>query len=236
MGLRPARAIRDIKGQPWARISKSRPRKSFVKGAPRPRVRQYDMGTDKFYDCEVDLVCSSPVQLRDNCMEAARQSANKYLDNSLPANYYLKLRKYPHLVLREHAALGVAGADRISKGMKKAFGRPKGRLAQMFLNEVLFTCRVPTAGVPAAKEAFRRASRKLSGKWKPVVTDITQEAWNLEKQGREAKVFKKIEEEKPEAAAVPGAAAAAAAPAAEAGKAEAGKAEEKTEKKAEKKG
>jgi large subunit ribosomal protein L10e len=227
MGIRPAKTVRDIKGQPWARVSQATPRKSFVKGAPRPKVRQYDMGADKYYEQEMELVAETPVQLRDNAMEAARQAANGYLDRTLVADYYLKLRKYPHLVLREHAALGVAGADRISKGMKKAFGRPKGRLAQFQLGDAFFTCRVPTAGVPAAREAFRRASRKLSGKWRLVFRDITNEPWNLEKKGREAKVFKKVEIEKPATPGAPVPGAPAAAPAAEAGKAEAPKSEEK---------
>lgn len=227
MGLRPAKTIREIKAQPWARISTKRPRKSFVKGAPRPKVRQYDMGSDKYYEAELDMVCISPVQLRDNSMEAARQAANKHFDKSLPMNYYLKVLKYPHLVLREHAALGVAGADRISKGMKRAFGRPKGRIAQVHLNEALFRCRVPTSGIPAAKEAYRRAAGKLSGKWHVVTKDITQEAHNLAKKGKEAVVFKSAEVEKPAATAVTPTAATPA----EGAKAEEAKGEAKKEEK-----
>src|SRR3989304_2494943 len=124
MGLRPARTMRTIRGQAWARISQRKPRRSYIKGAPHPKTRQYDMGTLRVYDIQLELIAVKPVNLRDNALEAGRMTANKYLELTMPGNYYLKLNKYPHHVLREKTALGVAGSDRISKGMKLAFGKP----------------------------------------------------------------------------------------------------------------
>lgn len=229
MGLRPARTVRYAMGQVWARISQKKPRKSYVKGAPRPKVRQYHMGSDKYYELEMHLVPATDVQIRDNSLESARQAANKYLEKKLISNYYFHLAKYPHLVLREHSALGVAGADRISKGMKRAFGRPKGRLARILAGELIFLVRCMRKDSQVVKKALKRAELKMSGKLKVTVKDITQEPWNLAKQGREAKVYasKEVKEEKP--------AEAAETETAEAASPEEGKAEKAEEKKAEKK-
>ena len=212
MGLRPARTCRDDHGQPWARMSRATPRKCFVKGAPRPKVRQYIMGADKFYELQMDLVAQDEVRLRDNALEAARQISNKYLGKNLPLNYYFQILKYPHYVIREHSALGVAGSDRISKGMKLAFGKPKGRTAAVWKGESVFRARFMNEDLPVVKEAIRRGRAKLSGFFKMVTTDISKEEWNIAK-GTVAKVFKVKEEAKPEAAAAaPGAPAPTAAP------------------------
>lgn len=196
MGLRPARTVRELKGQAWARISKSKPRKSFVKGAPHPKVRQYNMGTDKRFELEVEVVPDRDIQLRDNSIESARQAANKHLEKTLFENYFLQVVSYPHLVVREHSALGVAGADRISKGMKLAFGKPKGRMARIRAGEVVLRARIMKADLPALKEAMRRAQGKMSGAYTLVIRDITADSKNLARSiiGRK---MKKKEEAKP---------------------------------------
>ncbi len=210
MGIRPARTIRDWKGQPWSRMSRRRPRKSFVKGAPHPKIRQYNMGTDKRFEIEVHMVPDIRLQLRDNSIEAARQAANKYLEKTLMDNFFLQVVSFPHLVVREHTALGVAGADRISKGMKAAFGKPKGRMARVKAGDPVFRARIMKKDLPALKEALRRSQRKLSGNYSLIVRDITADTVNLARSvlGRK---MKKKEVEKPvvaEGAAAEGAAAA----------------------------
>ncbi len=203
MGLRPAKTIREIKGQPWARISTSKPRKSFVKGAPRPKVRQYNMGTDKRFELEVELVPDFGLHLRDNAIESARQAVNKQLEKTLIDNYFLQVVSYPHLVVREHSALGVAGADRISKGMKKAFGKPKGRMAQVRAGDAVLRARIMEKDLPALKEAFKRGQAKLSGSYTLIIRDIRQDEKNLARSVIGRKMKKKEEAPKPEAAAAP---------------------------------
>ncbi len=196
MGLRPARTIRKAQGQQWARISFSKPRKSFVKGAPRPKVRQYEMGADRYYEYRIDLVCKGPIHVRDNAIEAARQAANKYLEKMLLVeNYFFKVLKYPHLVIREHSALGVAGADRISKGMKLAFGRPKGRMCRVNKGDSMFVVFCDEKSLKVAKIALTRAMLKLSGEYTFAVIDIRNEPVNLAKKGKAARVAKKVVEE-----------------------------------------
>jgi len=191
MGLRPARAIRAAQGQIWARTSQKKPRKCYVKGAPRPKVRQYNMGADQYFEIQADLVAESPIHLRDNAIEAGRQAANKYLEKKLFTAFAFKVLKYPHYVIREHSALGVAGADRISKGMKKAFGKPKGRMCLVDKGDSIFRVWAFAKDLPAVKAALKRARLKMSGSYSVAVTDISKEDWNLEKKGKEVKVFKK---------------------------------------------
>ncbi|NYZ78484.1 50S ribosomal protein L16 [Candidatus Micrarchaeota archaeon] len=212
MGLRPARTCRYVRGHVWARISRRKPRKSYVKGAPHPKVRQYNMGVDKRYDLEVTLVAQRPMQLRDNCLEAGRQAANKFLEKNIFQNFFLQVSKYPHLVLREHSALGVAGADRISKGMKLAFGRPKGRLARLKNGDAVFTARVYYKDLNPMKDGLIRAARKLGGGFKIVSRDISKDPINL---ARKEHVFKTKEEPKPVAAAATAVPAAGTAPGAQ---------------------
>lgn len=192
MALRPAKTCRSPRGQPWARISLKTPRKSFVKGAPNPRVRQYNMGVDKRYEIEAMLVAEEAIQIRDNALEAARQAANKFLEKHLPGNYFLQLVAYPHLVHREHSMLGVAGADRISKGMKLAFGRPKSRLARLDKGDAVFIARVMEQDLPLLKQAFSRAEKKMSGKYLLKTRDIRRDPLNL---ARREHIFEAVEEE-----------------------------------------
>ncbi|MFH0835634.1 MAG: 50S ribosomal protein L16 [Candidatus Micrarchaeota archaeon] len=192
-GIRPAKTIRDLKAQPWTRTSRRRPRKSFVKGVPHTKIRQFNMGSDKRYDFEITLVAREGIQLRDNSIEAARMAANKVLEKEIPANYFLQVVSYPHVVLREHSAMGVAGADRISKGMKRAFGKPKGRLARVRKGKVVFLVRVYKTAERTVKKALKRASIKLSGHYDVKVRDITKDAINLAR-STEAEVIEAVAE------------------------------------------
>jgi large subunit ribosomal protein L10e len=193
MGLRPARTIREVKGQPWARISRKKPRKSYVKGAPNVKVRQFNMGSDRYFELEVDLVPDRSLHLRDNSIESARQAINKVLEKGLMDNFFLQVLKYPHLVVREHSALGVAGADRISKGMKRAFGKPKGRMARINAGEAVFRARIQAKDLPVAKKAFKRGQLKMSGAYQLIIRDISNQKWNVDKKARGVVSFRKKE-------------------------------------------
>lgn len=139
------------------------------------------MGKNKRFEVELELVADYDVQVRDNAIEAARMAANKHLEKALEHNYFLRVAKYPHHVLREHAALGVAGSDRISKGMKGAFGKPKGRMALVNKGTALFRVRCEESAIKVAKEALKRANLKIPGKYEVTVRDIRKDPLNLER-------------------------------------------------------
>jgi large subunit ribosomal protein L10e len=167
MAIRPARCVRDGNKVAWTRFSKRKPRKSYIKTMPHKELNQHRMGTDKEdYDAVYHLALKDDILiLRDNAIEAARQSTNKVLETKMPGNYYFIVRVYPHHIIRENKMVAGAGADRIQKGMRRAFGKPMDRAARLKKNQALFTVRVygGKTNESAVREAFKRAKMKLSG-------------------------------------------------------------------------
>jgi len=172
MGIRPAKSIRDADKVAWTRYSRSRPRKSFIKAMPHANLHQFRMGAMKpDFDLEVSLVSEEPVIIRDNAIESARQSSNKYLETEIAGAYYFVVRVYPHHVVRENKMISGAGADRLQKGMRRSFGRPTGKAARLKKGSKLFTVYTYKGNEKHLKKAFDRAVRKLSGKFRVVAAE-----------------------------------------------------------------
>jgi large subunit ribosomal protein L10e len=164
MGLRPARTCRNLDKAPWSRYSKKKPRKSFVKALPHLTLLVYEMGNRKqHFDFTYNLVADRDIQLRDNSLESARQAANKYLEKNILNLYFFKVRVYPHNVIRENKMIAGAGADRLQKGMRQAYGRATDRAARIHAGQEVFTVNVAKENAPHIMEAFKRAKKKMSG-------------------------------------------------------------------------
>ncbi len=165
MGDRPGRCYRDKDNKPYTRVSERRPRKSYIKGVPAIKTRDFENGDLKNkddYGIELKLSVDKDVQIRHNAIEAARMNANKHLKESLgEKNYFLKVLVYPHHVLRENPLATGAGADRFQEGMTKAFGNPIGRAARMDKGQGFMLVRVAEGKLDVAKEALRIAKHKL---------------------------------------------------------------------------
>ncbi|MEW5996717.1 MAG: 50S ribosomal protein L16 [Candidatus Micrarchaeota archaeon] len=169
MGLRPARCIRTTKKRSWTRFSQSKPRKSYIKAMPHKDLNVYRMGAPRQdFNYTASLVADVPVVLRDNAIESARQSANKELESKAAGNYFFLVRVYPHEVLRENKMVAGAGADRIQKGMRQSFGKPTDRAARLGKGQALFTVSTYAANEEFVARAFRKATMKLSGRFRVV--------------------------------------------------------------------
>ncbi|MBN2478506.1 50S ribosomal protein L16 [Candidatus Micrarchaeota archaeon] len=167
MGIRPAKTIRDSDKPPFTRYSRSKPRKSYIKAMPHRDLNQYRMGNKKDdYDLKANLVAVDDVVVRDNALESARQSTNKHLETKTAGNYYFIVRPYPHHVIRENKMIAGAGADRLQKGMRKAYGRPTDRAARLYKGQEIFTVFTYKNHIEHVKAAFEKAKRKLSGKYR----------------------------------------------------------------------
>ena len=160
MADKPASMYRNISKQPYTR-------REYITGIPGSKIAQFKMGdvhTDPdSYPVQMSLVVEEDVQLRHGALESARLSANRHLIKSLgEGNYKMILRKFPHHVIRENKQATGAGADRVSDGMRQAFGKVVGTAARVPRGDRLFTiwCDVEQADV--AKDALRRAYNKLS--------------------------------------------------------------------------
>lgn len=142
-------------------------RREYITGIPGSKIAQHDMGDlqkDKDeYPVQISLRVEEEVQLRHGSLEAARLSANRHLLKELGEhNYKMTLRKFPHHVIRENKQATGAGADRVSDGMRQAFGKPVGTAARIDKGERVFTAWCEVEQAAAVKEAFRRAYNKIS--------------------------------------------------------------------------
>ncbi len=161
MALRPGRTTRKLE-RPWTRVSKRKPRKSYVVGVPYSKIHVFEMGNaDKKFDAHLSLVADHSVQIRDNALEASRVVTNKFLERKVPDNYFLKILVFPHHVLREHSLATGAGADRFSSGMRKAFGKPSGRAARVMKGQKIMSLKVNKKNIDVGRLALKRASKKL---------------------------------------------------------------------------
>lgn len=155
--------------RPYTRISKFL-KKSYIRMTPPKKIIRFDMGNPNGeFDYEVDLIPQASLQIRQEAIESARQTSVRVLERELgKSGFHFKIRKFPFHVLRENPLAAGAGADRMSTGMKKAFGKPIGVSVQVREGEKLFTLRVNKAGLPVVRDAFRRASNKLPCSFKVV--------------------------------------------------------------------
>jgi large subunit ribosomal protein L10e len=126
--------------------------------------------TKSSFDYKVSLVVQAPIQIRHNALEAARVAANKVLFDTLgETGYIVRLRPYPHIILRENRMIATAGADRLQEGMRRAFGKPTSRAARMRAGQPILDLYVNQSYVDLAKEALKVSSSKLGATCRVVV-------------------------------------------------------------------
>ena len=140
MGLRPARCFRKVE-RAFTRIAPKVQRRNYLGGVPGVRTRDFTMGNQtKQFDTQFDIVSKESMQIRDNAIESMRQKLVKKLTELVGKDgFVIKIRLYPHHVLREHKSASGAGADRISKGMKHPYGKNTGRAIQVRYGQLLLS-------------------------------------------------------------------------------------------------
>ena len=143
--LRTFTSYRNLK-RPYTRTSKFKA-ESYIK-----MTFQYTL----------NLLSKADLQIRDNALESARQTSNKLLETYLGlSGFHLKIKVYPHHIMREHALASGAGADRFSSGMAHSFGKPAGVAARIKKGQAIFQVSVDKQNLGVAKQALERASKKL---------------------------------------------------------------------------
>jgi large subunit ribosomal protein L10e len=149
--------------RPYTRKSKYR-KLSFVKTTPVCRIVRYDMGDlQKQFKHTIVLKSKADLNIRHNAIEAARQSSNRVLEKKVgKINYRMKIRIYPHHALRENPLASGAGADRMSTGMKKSFGKVIGLAARVRKDQILFQVDYDNKSHESLiRTALKRASSKF---------------------------------------------------------------------------
>lgn len=157
------RNYREVKGMAFTR-------KEFIAGSPQSKIAKFSTGTpSEDYDMKLQLVAKERGQIRHNAIEAARVAANKKLANIGEENYFLSVKVYPHIILRENKMIATAGADRLQEGMRRAFGKSVGLAARLEIGGVILELSSKRTNLEALKEAFKGAASKL-----PIPTQIIE--------------------------------------------------------------
>lgn len=148
--------------RPYTRISKYR-KLSYVRTRPASKIVKYNMGnlTDKF-DYTIKLVAKDNLNIRHNALESARLTATRTLEKALGRKgFCLRIRAFPHHILRENPLASGAGADRMSTGMKMSFGKTIGTAARVFKGAIILEAFVNTENLAVGKRAVKKSSYKL---------------------------------------------------------------------------
>ena len=143
-------------GQPYANTR-------HIKGKPQIKIAKFNSGNKKrqFEYC-VQLLVNEKVQIRHMALESTRLAANKTLEKTTgETGYNSRLRVYPHVRLRENKTIAAAGADRLSEGMRRSFGKANSLGVRARQGQVIMEMNVDKEHLEAAKSALRKACVKL---------------------------------------------------------------------------
>jgi len=160
MARKPASMYRRVKGPAYTR-------RKFIGGVPNNRILQYHIGNRKAaetgqFDVILHLSVDNAVQVRHTALEAGRVIANATIRKEAGTQgYALRVHTYPHHVLRENKQATGAGADRVSQGMRCAFGKTVGTAARLKRNQTILSIQTTPEFYLVAKDALRKASMKF---------------------------------------------------------------------------
>ena len=165
-----------MRAKNWRARERPYSREDFIHGAPQPRISKYSMGTFREdYPYELLLISKESLQIRDASLESARIAIGKHLSKRIgDDNYFAELKAHPHHVLRENKMIFGAHADRLQEGMRRAFGKPVGRAAQVDAGQPVFRVLVTETGLEAAKEALKLAAKKLPKSYRIIINKLVK--------------------------------------------------------------
>ena len=146
------------KGQPYANTR-------HIKGKTKIKIEKFNSGNKKGkFDYCVQLLINEQIQIRHMAIESTRLAANKTLEKTTgEKGYSSRIRIYPHVRLRDNKMIAAAGADRLSDGMRRAFGKANSLAARVKQGQVIMEMNVKKEHVDAAKLALKKACVKLPG-------------------------------------------------------------------------
>ncbi len=156
MAPNPGSMYREVTSQAYTR-------KEYIDGIPGLHITQFELGNKQGdFDAVLHLVAEEKCQIGHGALEAARIASNRALVKGCGSlGYHIKVRVYPHHVLRHNKQAAGAGADRISSGMRQSFGKPVGAAARIDVGQPLITVRTHWQFYDVALESLRRAYMKL---------------------------------------------------------------------------
>ena len=156
MARKPGKMYRKISQQSYTR-------REYMGGVPASRITQFVLGNrQKKFPVKLFLIANERCQIRHNALEAARITANRFLEkNAGTTDYRLQIRVHPHHVIRENKQATGAGADRVSQGMRASFGKAVGTAARVQEKQIIMSVETLEKNIDFAKKALRKAGHKL---------------------------------------------------------------------------
>ena len=156
MVRKPAKMYRNISKKAYTR-------REYMGGVPGSKIVQFEMGNlSQEFPTEVDLIVEEACQIRHSALEAARITVNRRLMKDVGrSNFHFKVRIFPHHVLRENKQATGAGADRVSEGMRLAFGKAVGTAARVDPNQKILTVYSTPQYLEKIKDALNHGGHKL---------------------------------------------------------------------------
>ena len=138
-------------------------RKEYIKSIPQSKIKHYNIGDPNLeYDYKVMIVSEQYTMILSRSLEAMRITANRYMNETVgKGKFFLRTRPVPHHIIRERKFLGMAGADRIQKGMRRAYGKPIDRAAIVDIGDIIIEIWVKEKDLKHAKRAAKLVMHKL---------------------------------------------------------------------------
>ena len=146
-------------------------RREYIRKTPNSRIVQYDMGNLKDeFPISLSLAVKENAEITHNSLEAARIAANRFMQRKAGRyGYHLKIRTYPHQIVRENPMATGAGADRVQSGMRNAFGKAVSVEPIVKRGQRVITIDCNKTNFIDAKTALKRASMKLPARTRIIV-------------------------------------------------------------------
>lgn len=165
MARKPASMYRDITQMAYTR-------REYTGGIPQSTLLSFESGTpQKDFAVTLLLVTNERMQVRSQALEAGRISANRHLEKHVgKSNFFFKVRVIPHHIIRENKQATGAGADRVSQGMRRAFGTNVGQAARVEQDQAIYEIRTTPELGKHCKEALRKAGMKMPTPCRVTVT------------------------------------------------------------------
>ena len=160
MARKPAKMYRRLSGQAFTR-------RKYTGGVPNNRILRFHMGNRPRAEAGdfpviLHLTADNSCQIRHTALEAGRMISNATIrSNAGEDGYALRVHTYPHHILRENKQATGAGADRVSQGMRCAFGKNVGTAARVKRGQRIISLKFTPEHYLVAKDALRKASMKF---------------------------------------------------------------------------
>jgi large subunit ribosomal protein L10e len=156
MSRKPGSMYRYVRGKPSTR-------REYMGGVPASRITQFVLGNKTAdFPVQIILTATEKCMVRHNALESARITVNRAMEKEVgTANYRVKIRVYPHVVLRENKQATGAGADRVSQGMRSSYGKIVSTAAEIKPEQIIITVETTEPYIEQAKSALRKAGMKI---------------------------------------------------------------------------